>query len=366
MKVHLWVPGIAGFGGGIASFSREVALALQSLGHDLHLMSKLDPPGTWHSIPLRGAGNLPQRLQTPVFAAQALGSYARRRPAHVITTHLNFSPLAFCIKRLFQTPYTVVAHGIDVHEGLSSARLAGVRGAERVLAVSAWTRQRVLDLGGIDPERVAILPNTMDEARFAMGLRPEYLAARYKLIAGEKVVLTVARLDPAEGYKGYDRIVEALPAIRQACGPVRFVIAGAGGDRTRVEALARTLGVADALTFAGFVPDHELPDHYRLADAFALPSTGEGFGIVFLEAMACGTPVLAGNRDGSVDALDGGTLGQLVDPADVDAVARGIIALLRREGPAVWYEKQALRNAVVERFGRAAFLQTLRRVLPFQ
>jgi glycosyltransferase involved in cell wall biosynthesis len=71
------------------------------------------------------------------------------------------------------------------------------------------------------------LPNTIDEARFAIGPRPDYLAARYKLTAGEKVVLTVARLDLNEGYKGYDRIVEALPVIRRACGPVRFVIAGA-------------------------------------------------------------------------------------------------------------------------------------------
>jgi len=191
------------------------------------------------------------------------------------------------------------------------------------------------------------------------------LAKRYNLRASERVVLTVARLDPGEDYKGYDRILQALPSIQAACGPVRFLLAGKGNDRPRLEAMARDLGVGHAVTFAGFVPDAELADHYRLADVFAMPSTGEGFGIVFLEAMACGTPVLAGNRDGSVDALDGGRLGHLVAPNDVDAIANGIIALLKRQGPGWWFDRQALHDAVTQRFGRTAFRETLRKVLCF-
>ena len=121
--------------------------------------------------------------------------------------------MAHLAKRTFGTPYTLVAHGIEVHAGLSSARCAGLRAADRVLAVSSWTRQRVLDLGGIDPASVAVLPDTVDEARFTVAARPEWLAKRYNLQAGERVVLTVARLNPGEGYKGYDRIVHALPAV---------------------------------------------------------------------------------------------------------------------------------------------------------
>ena len=93
-----------------------------------------------------------------------------------------------------------------------------------------------------------------------------------------------------------------------------------------------------------------------------MPPTGEGFGIAFLEAMACGTPVLAGNRDGSVEALDGGRLGSLVDPTDVKAIADGIIALLMQQGRAWWFDKEALHEAVTQRFGRAAFRDTLRKV----
>jgi glycosyltransferase involved in cell wall biosynthesis len=325
-------------------------------------MGKLDRPGAWYGWPLWGAGGYPRRLQSPAFAAAALASCAWQRPDQLISTHLNFGPVAHVVKRLLGTPYTLVAHGIEVQPGLSSARCAALRAADRMLAVSAWTRQRVLDLGGIDPARVLVLPDTVDDARFTVASRPAGLAKRYQLHADERVVLTVARLDPGEGYKGCDRLVQALPTVHAACGPVRLLVVGRGDDRSRLEALARDLGVAHEVTCTGFVPDEELADHYRLADVFAMPSTGEGFGIVFLEAMACGTPVLAGNRDGSVEALEGGRLGSLVDPTDVKAIAHGIIALLTQQGPAWWFDKEALHKAVTQRFGRAAFRDTLRTI----
>jgi glycosyltransferase involved in cell wall biosynthesis len=240
-----------------------------------------------------------------------------------------------------------------------------MRDADRVIAVSNWTRQRVLDLGGISPENVTVLPNTIDEERFTVGAKSTKLQRQYGLAPDEKVVLTVARLDPGERYKGYDRIIEALPAIRKECGPVRFLIVGAGGDRPRVAELARKIGVESAVSFAGFVPADALVDHYRLADAFAMPSTGEGFGIVFLEAMGCGTPVIAGNRDGSVDALDGGRLGMLIEPLSIDAIADSVCALIHREGPALWFDRQALHDAASREFGHNAFIEHLRQSLPF-
>lgn len=363
MNFHLWAPAFSGFGGGITAFSRELAFALNELGHGLRLLGKLDRPGVWNGFPLWGAGDSAEFMQTPRYAIGALAACARHRPEHVIGTHLNFGPVAHAAKRAFGTPYTLVAHGIDVNERLSSARRTALGAADRVIAVSAWTRQRLQDLGGIEPGRIVVVPNTVDEARFSVAARPEKLASRYNLQPGEKVVLTVARLDAREGYKGYDRIVRALPAVRAACGPVRFILAGKGDDRTRVQEIARNLGIEHAVTCAGFVADEEMADHYRLADVFAMPSTGEGFGIVFLEALACGTPVVAGNCDGSVDALDGGRLGRLVDPMSVEAIGAAIIGLLQGQGCARWFDRQALHDAVIQRFGRAAFRECLRKIL---
>jgi glycosyltransferase involved in cell wall biosynthesis len=300
-----------------------------------------------------------------VFAARALTASGRYRPAHIVSTHVNFGPVAQIAKRMFDVPFTLVAHGIDVHPGLPRASLSALRTADRIIAVSSWTRLRVLDLGGIDPQDVVLLPNTFDQERFQPAAKPIDLAHRYGIREGEKVILTVARLASDERYKGYDRIIRALPELQKTCGPIRFVLVGKGEDRTRLEALASVLGVRRLVTFAGFVPDNELADHYRLADVFAMPSTGEGFGIVFLEAMACGTPVVAGNRDGSVDALDNGRLGMLVDPNDVSAIAEGIAAVLRREGPALWFDPHALGTAVTDKFGRSAFRARLSEALPF-
>lgn len=362
MKVHVWSPGFAGFGGGITAFSREMARGLQRLGHEVRLIGKSDATGSWRGLPLTGAANISGPLQTPAFAAKAFLAGARHRPDYVISTHLNFGPVGSSLKHALHIPFALVAHGIDVNDRLSRTRRASLRGASQVIAVSEWTRQRVIGLG-VEPARVPILANTFDEARFTVGIRPERLVQRYAIQSEEKILLTVARLDPAEKYKGYDRLVQALPAIRSACGAVRLLIVGRGADRERIEALAGEAGVSQSITFAGFVPDEELADHYRLADVFAMPSTGEGFGIVFLEAMACGTPVLGGDRDGSVDALDAGRLGCLVDPLDVGAIADGIRRLIQLEGPRHWFEKAALHDAVVTRFGRTAFQNALANIM---
>jgi glycosyltransferase involved in cell wall biosynthesis len=365
LNLHVWAPAFTGFGGGIAAFSREMVNGLQELGHSVRLYGKNDRSGTWPGHHLTGSGIFVKPVRTIRFAASGLAGAGSHRPDHIISTHVNFGPVAQLAKRMFGVPFTLVAHGIDVHPGLPLRTLAAMRESQRIIAVSHWTRDRVLDLGGIEPRNVTILPNTVDESRFTIGEKPAALRKRYDIGPDEKIILTVARLDPSERYKGYDRIVEALPKIRADCGPVRFLIVGAGDDRARVATLARERNVEALVSFAGFVQPAELADHYRLADVFAMPITGEGFGVVFLEAMGCGTPVVAGNRDGSVDALDGGRLGLLVDPTNVDAIGEGISALLRREGPATWYDRQALHDAASDKFGHDAFLVRLRESLGF-
>jgi len=105
---------------------------------------------------------------------------------------------------------------------------------------------------------------------------------------------------------------------------VAYLICGDGDDRLRLEQKAERLGVADRTVFAGYVPEEEKEDHYRLADAFVMPGRGEGFGIVYLEAMACGVPVVASSADASREAVRNGQLGVVVDPDDPDDIKRGI------------------------------------------
>lgn len=355
MNYQLWSPGVTAFGGGIRAFTLELAGSLAALGHRVHLGGVADRCGSWGGYPVFGAGSAPGWGRRALIAGQCAWYAGVERPHEVIGTHLNLGPLVLAAGALYGVRTTLVAHGVDVYPGLPRWRLAALRQADRLLAVSAWTRGRLLTLPGMAAKRIELLPNTFDEGRFRVGPWPAALAARLGLGAGERVILTVARLVPGEAYKGYDRLVLALPEILRTLGPVRLLIVGQGEDGKRLRELARARGVEERLILTGFVPEADLPDYYRLADLFAMPSTGEGFGIVFLEAMACGTPVLAGNRDGSVDALAGGRLGALVDPLAVEAIGAGIVRLLRGEGPRLWFDREALSAAVGRTFGREAF-----------
>jgi glycosyltransferase involved in cell wall biosynthesis len=368
--IHVWAPAFRPFGGGIAAFSRELATALSGLGHRLALFGRDDRAQDWQGTRLRGAGARPLWSRKLAFSLQVLGIALRERPAVIVSTHVNFAPVALLAKWLLGTRYVVVAHGIDMHPGLSRMRRLALQRADAVWAVSRWTRGRVLELG-VEAARIQVIGNTVDARRFDIGAGADSsdtradasLRAAYGLAPDDRVLLTVARLDAAEQYKGYDTILHALPALRAVAPGVRYLIVGTGNDQPRIEALAAQLGVADAVTFCGFVGEADLPPHYRLADAYVMPSRGEGFGIVFLEAMACGTPVVGGDRDGTRDALADGALGRLVDPGDAPALADALASMLRGDGPADWFEPARLRAACLARHGQDAFASRIRGAL---
>jgi glycosyltransferase involved in cell wall biosynthesis len=131
--------------------------------------------------------------------------------------------------------------------------------------------------------------------------------------------------------------------------------------------LIRELGLTDAVILAGYIPDHELRAFYNLCDVFAMPSKGEGFGIVFLEALACGKPVIAGNKDGSVDAVLNGRLGVRVDPESVDEISEALIQVLSKSHPLqILRQPEALRCGVIDAYGSKRFVERIGEIIkPF-
>jgi glycosyltransferase involved in cell wall biosynthesis len=213
---------------------------------------------------------------------------------------------------------------------------------------------------GLDAERVEILPNTFDDKNFQPAPKPRYLLQRHGLKAEQQVILTVCRLAGAERYKGYDQILSALPAILRVFPEARYLLVGKGADRARIQASITAQGLSESVILAGYVPDYELPDYYNLCDVFAMPSKREGFGIVFLEALASGKPVLAGNQDGSVDALLGGELGVLINPNDTHEIESALIAIIRGSHPlGILRSPRALRARVTEAFGFPRFVKAV-------
>jgi glycosyltransferase involved in cell wall biosynthesis len=318
------------------------------------------PEGGFDWPPLSCTGAGPPWLRTLNFSVQSVWHSYRERPDLIITTHIHFSPAAQFIKKFFGIPYWVVAHGIDAWGVTDPALKSALKDADLVLAVSTHTRDRLLAEQRLNPDRVVILPNTMNENQYVIRPKPRHLLERFRLLPEQPVILTVARLDNRERYKGYDRLIEGMPLIREALPDVRYLLVGKGKDRSRIDALVKQHGVENCVTLAGYVPDEELCDYYNLCDVFAMPSKLEGFGIVFLEALACGRPVLAGNQDGSVDALCHGELGVLINPDRTDEIAETLIMMLRREYPhPLIYQPQSLRQRVIDAYGFDRFRSTI-------
>ncbi len=316
-----------GADGGIAQFNRNLLDALGARG-DL----AVDALGLIGRPEARPGSNgvrwsIPRPGSKAAFALAAFVRTLRTRPALVVCGLVGLGPLALPLTRLVRARMWTLTHGIEIWQPGPRWDNGALARADLVTTVSRYSRARLLEWSGLAPDRVRVLPNTVDLERWRPGPRPPELVRRYD-VQDKRVLLTVARLSAAEQYKGHDRVLAVLRPIAERTGPLRYVVAGRGDDQPRLEAVARDAGVADLVAFAGFVPDDELEAHYRLADAFVMPSTGEGFGIVFLEAMACGCPVVAGNRDGSVDALADGALGRLVDPDRPDELVRAVVATL--------------------------------------
>jgi phosphatidylinositol alpha-1,6-mannosyltransferase len=311
--------------GGIAQYNRDFLAAL----------AKCDQVGKVIVLPRFSSGSvdiLPTGLEQlrsvesrHAFSLTALWTAIMHRPIDfVFCGHLRMAPLAAGISRALNVPLWIQVHGVEVFE-LSALQRRSVESATMVTVVSRYTRRRLLQWVRIDPARVKVLANTVGP-RYRPGPKPDYLLQRHAA-GGKKVLMTVSRLDRLGPYKGHDRVIRTLPRVLEQHDTI-YLIVGEGDDRPRLESLAVECGVAKNVQFTGSVPTEELPDYYRLADVFVMPSAYEGFGIVFLEAMATGLRVIAGSQDGSRDALCDGALGTLIDPENGEELASAILAAL--------------------------------------
>ena len=267
------------------------------------------------------------------------GELARGGYDGVVGGHLNLTPLAAVAAARARAPWFFVVHGVDgwgpehwpasYGAGREAAVRLSVRRADAFVSVSDLTRRRFSRWMGVPAARGVVIPNSVDAGQFGAGPKRDDLLDRYGL-RGKTVVMTLARLSAAEQYKGIDETMEALPALAGEFPDLAYLVCGSGDDRERLEAKARSLGLEGRVVFAGYVAEEEKADHYRLADAFSMPGRGEGFGIVYLEALACGVPVVASSADASQEAVLGGELGVIVDPDDPSSVADGLRTALRR------------------------------------
>ena len=264
-------------------------------------------------------------------------------------------------------PYFVSAHGTEVFKDFAtlrnSVRTVLARGlkrrvfreADKVFPVSAYTGRAVLEETGAAVDRVVVVHNGVNPAIFKRTPVSPAEEAQYRPHR-ERLLLTVTRLYP---YKGVDRMLEALPAIAEAVPNVKYLVVGEGPDLPRLERLAGALGLQDRVRFLGRKTVAEIVSLYNLADLFVLltreePPDVEGFGLVFLEAAACGLPSVGGRSGGIPEAVEEGRTGWLVDPRDPRAIAATIIDLLRSPERLGRASEHCLRSAPARTWERVA------------
>ena len=321
MRVLALVTDAFGGSGGIAAYNRQILAALAAGGARVEVRARRGRPGTLPAGVVQG----PPRPGRADFTAALARRLARGpRPELVWCGHIHLAPLAALAARATGAALWLQAHGIEAWTRPGRAVRAAVERAGLVTAVSRVTRSRLLAWSTLPPERVRVLPNAV-APDFAPGPKPAPLLARHGL-EGRRVLFTLARLAAAEGYKGHDRVIGLLPALAARLPDLAYVIGGDGDDRPRLEGLAAALGVAERCRFIGPVPEGETAAHHRMADVFVMPSTGEGFGIVYLEAMACGVPAVGLDGDGSVDPLGACPLGHAVPEAALGETLAGLLS----------------------------------------
>lgn len=298
------------------------------------LRPPISNPGTLlHSAWLQLAVDLPLKVRV---LWKAISLIRREKIDVICVCELSSgSWLGLLLKRVLGIPYINYIHGEEVTTE-SPYRLFGRRRrqylghADAVVAVSEFTRRELIERMKVPPERIELIVNGVDSDRFVPGPKPSALIERYEL-AGKQVLLTVGRLVER---KGIDTTIRALPKILARCPEARYLVVGTGEYLPRLQALAEEMGVRDQVIFASRVPHEDLVGYYQLCELFVMPNRElanhdtEGFGLVFLEANACGKAVISGKAGGVVEAVRDGETGLNVDGDSVDAVADAIVDLL--------------------------------------
>ncbi len=315
--------------GGIQRFNRTFLTACSRLDVECDVLALNDSELSrqrWSapaSINIRVFDHHKIRFALAIIAATLLGRYDL-----IVVGHINL--LSLVVAALAPRParkagLLLIAHGIEVWTGIRGRRRRAIRKIDATLCVSQYTASTIREQAPeVARERLPVFPNALSES----------WAEKYALVAGGghrrilpgRFFLSVTRLDRADRYKGIVTVLEAFAMLEDRS--VHYIIAGKGDDREFLGIVATRLRVADRVHFVGSVPDAELAELYRGCAAFVLPSGKEGFGIVFLEAMYFGAPVIAAAAKGAVDVVKHESSGLLVPYGDAVALRRAMDRLL--------------------------------------
>ena len=320
--------------GGIQSYLCELWRRLPP--EETHVLTTPYPDAAdWDATQPFGIERVRQRVLLPAPGlARRVDTVARERGADVIFLD-PVLPLGLIGRRLRAAPHVLIAHGAEVNVPgrLPGGRMLArrvLRAASGLVAAGEYPARAAARAAGTELPTLVVPPGVDPERFHALGAA-ERAAARHRfgLAADRPLVLGLSRLVPR---KGFDVLIDAVAGTDAR---VQLAIGGAGRDARRLERRAAERGITGRCTFLGRVPDADLADLYACADVFAMVCRerwggleAEGYGIVFVEAAACGVPSVAGRSGGSHEAVVDGETGFVVDPHDVGGVRAALDRLL--------------------------------------
>ena len=251
----------------------------------------------------------------------------------VVLSHINLLLPGYLIK-LFssKTKLVLIAHGIEVWQPLSSFKQKMLQKVDLILPVSNFTKKKMKKIFHLPEEKFVVLNNCLDPFLPTPANEAERSEWRekYRIEENDILLMTLSRLSAKEKNKGYDRVLAAIKELQPEFPRLKYLFVGKYDEeeKKRLGVLTKSLGIEDAVIFTGFVPDTDLAFYYNMADVYIMPSEKEGFGISFIEAMYYNKPVIAGNRDGTQDALLNGQLGILIDPRSEKEIIKAIKGII--------------------------------------
>lgn len=292
------------------------------------------------------------------FMRHAVRVLDEERADMVLLGHLYLGPLGPRLRRVSRARYGIMLHGSELHRYIawSPVRrlvLRALDAADFLVVNSEFTRRQYLERGVRSDQRFLKVNPGVDTSRFRPDAGDPLAIRRLQGLGDRPVLLSVARLVE---WKGQDMVLEALTQLRDVVPDIAYLIVGAGPHRATLERKARELGLEGQVNFVGFVPASELPSYYRAADVMVVPSREfaaglpiEGFGTVYVEANACGTPTIGGRGGGTEESIEDGVTGYRVDAEDPNAIARAALELLENQELARRFGR-AGRERAVEQF----------------
>ncbi|MFA6599601.1 MAG: glycosyltransferase family 4 protein [Candidatus Omnitrophota bacterium] len=331
MKILVLLTDGFGCGGGIAKYNRDllnalcaypackevVAIPRLMTGEPGRLPSKLTYLTT-------GIGNKLKYIKTVLFAISKKGPFDL-----IISGHIHLVPLAIVLKWLLCRPVILIIYGVDAWQPTKRHIVDFLVAQTNIfITISEFSKQKFLQWTHLKQAEWYLVPPCIEQSLYGEGPKNLLLVNQYDL-NGKSLLFTLARLSSLDRYKGIDEVIEVMPALLKEVPSLVYLIGGDGSDRGRLEDKVKKLGLTKNVFFAGYIPETQKPDYYRLADAFVMPGWGEGFGITYLEALACGIPVVGSRLDASYEAISHCDIGIAVDPTDPEDLKKGIRTALK-------------------------------------